>query len=272
MARKTPFTAVAGMLSSIWRAVTVRNAMPCVGVVILAGCLTLVIAPEDEPSVESMIAAEMSPRFTVVIDPGHGGRDEGARANGLVEKDLTLDLALRVEKLLKSYEFPTVMTRRDNSSLSLAQRVSIANRTAKAIVLSLHFNHDASGAGGVETFYAKNKVAPESTWNWIGFFSESDEQLDTGESLAGYIQAAMSTRLEARNRGIRGRELYMVRHTRAPAVLIEGGFLSNPFEARLLSSPAYLDRMAAAIVEGVLTYQKQHPHTSTPPQMAKLQR
>jgi N-acetylmuramoyl-L-alanine amidase len=55
-------------------------------------------------------------------------------------------------------------------------------------------------------------------------------------------------------------------------VLIEGGFLSNPFEARLLSSPAYLDRMAAAIVEGVLTYHKEHPQTTAPAQLAKLQR
>ena len=242
--------------------------MPCVGLVVLAGCLTFIVAPDEEPTPESRLAAALGGALpTVVIDPGHGGNDEGARGRGLKEKELSLDLALRVEKLLGAFSFPTVLTRREDTYVALSERVAIANKIDNAIFLSIHFNHSRdSSATGVETFYATVKVPPESAWTWVGFFSKPDPVFsDNGEDLAGYVQSSLISRTDAANRGIKAREFYVVRHTRCPAVLVEGGFLNNPLDARLIGNAEYLDRLAKAIAEGVLTYQKNRPPPAVPP-------
>ncbi len=239
-----------------------KNAMPCVGLVVLGGCLTFIVAPDDSPTIESRLTAALNPTFPiVVIDPGHGGRDNGACANGLQEKDLNLDVALRVEKLLGAFSFPTVLTRRDDTFVPLSERAAIANKIDNAIFLSIHFNHSPNPAStGVETFYATEKVPPESAWTWIGFFNKPEPVAsDNGEDLAGYIQTALVTRTDAANRGIKPRPLYVVRHTRCPAVLVEGGFLNNPLDARLVSNTEYRDLLAKAIAEGMMTYQKNRP-------------
>src|SRR5271154_6717806 len=90
-----------------------KNAMPCVGLVVLAGCLTFIVAPDEGPSVDTTVQQALNPLPTVVLDPGHGGKDDGASGNGLVEKNLSLDVALRIEKILKPFNFPVIMTRRD---------------------------------------------------------------------------------------------------------------------------------------------------------------
>jgi N-acetylmuramoyl-L-alanine amidase len=250
-----------------------RNAMPCVGLVVLGGCLTFIVAPDEQPFFDSPQALRAA--FpTVVIDPGHGGRDDGARGNGLVEKQLTLDVAGRTEALLKQFGFQTVLTRTDDAYVPLAERASIANRIDNSIFVSIHFNHASAGAG-IETFYASEKVPPENAWTWVGFFSKPQQAaaLDTGETLAGFIQASMVMRTDAVNRGIRGRPLYVVRHTRCPAALVECGFISNPFEARLIANTEYRDRLAKAIAEGVMSYTKSRPRPSaTPPSLAQASR
>ena len=244
--------------------------MPCVGLVVLGGCLTFIVAPDDGPTLESRLTAALNPGAfsTVVIDPGHGGNDEGARSNGLKEKDLSLDLALRVEKLLTSYHFPTVLTRRDDTFVSLAERATIANKIDNAVFVSIHFNQSRdSSATGVETFYATAKVPPESAWTWVGFFSKPEPASgENGEDLAGYIQTSLVTRTDAVNRGIKARELYVVRHTRCPAVLVEGGFMNNPLDARLIGNNEYRDLLAKAIAEGVMTYQKSRQNGVKPPE------
>jgi N-acetylmuramoyl-L-alanine amidase len=251
-----------------------HNAMPCVGLVMLAGCLTFVVAPEDLPFTDEKSNTSLnSPRVTVVIDAGHGGKDNGATGHGLVEKNLTLDIAVRLEKLLQSLGFPTVMTRTDDRFFSLPQRTAMANDVSDSIVLSLHFNHDRdSSSNGVETFYAKQKAAPEAEWAWVGFFAKPEAPSDNGEVLAGFVQSALARRMQVNNRGIKPSALYMVRHTRAPAALIESGFLSNPFEARLLANPEYRERIAFAIAEGVMAYQKSLPRAAGSPPLAKLSR
>lgn len=258
----------AGIVRRVCQLFSMRKAMPCVGLVVLAGCLIFIVAPDEGPSLESLLATAINPSFpTVVIDPGHGGRDDGARANGLKEKDLSLDVGKRVEKLLGTFNFPTLLTRRDDTFISLSERAAIANKIDNAIFLSIHFNHSPDpSAAGVETYYASEKIPPESAWTWIGFFNKpAPAPGDRGEDLAGYIQSSLVTRTEAVNRGIKPKEFYVVRHTRCPAVLIEGGFINNALEARLISNSEYRDRLARAIVEGVLTYQKSRPRPATLP-------
>ncbi len=245
--------------------------MPCVGLIVLGGCLTFIVTPDEQPSLESRVAAATARFPTVVLDAGHGGKDEGARGQGLVEKDLTLDVTQRTEKLLQQYGFKTVLTRTDDRFLTLAERSAIGNRIDNAIFVSVHFNHADSGASsGVETFYASEKVSPEDSWTWVGFFSKSEPaNLDRGETLAGFIQASLVARTEATNRGIKGRPLHVLRHTRCPAVLVECGFISNPMESRTIANVEYRDRLAKSIAEGVMNYTKSRPRPPTPPEFAK---
>lgn len=245
--------------------------MPCVGLIVMGGCLSFIVAPDEQPYFESQTDRSAFP--VVVLDAGHGGRDDGARANGLVEKDLTLDVVNRTEKLLKQFGFQTVLTRSDDAYISLAERAAIGNRVDNSIFVSVHFNHARSGTG-IETFYASQKVPPEDAWTWVGFFNKPKPATeDNGETLAGFIQASMVTRTEATNRGIRGRPLYVVRHTRSPAALVECGFISNPFEARLIANTDYRDRLAKALAEGIMSYTKSRPRQPTPPlELAKATR
>jgi N-acetylmuramoyl-L-alanine amidase len=244
--------------------------MPCVGLIVLGGCLTFLVAPDEQPFFENPTPHSGFP--VVVLDPGHGGRDDGARGNGLVEKELTLDVVTRAEKLLNQFGFQTVLTRSDDTYVGLAERAAIANRIDNAIFVSIHFNH-AYGGSGIETFYASQKIPPEAAWTWVGFFNKpTPVSTDNGETLAGFIQASMVMRTEATNRGIRGRPLYVVRHTRAPAALVECGFISNPFEARLIANTEYRDRLAKALAEGVMSYTKSRPRVTPPPAIAQAAR
>ncbi len=249
--------------------------MPCVGLVVLVGSVTFIIAPDEEPAKARHYTAPGQESLPlIVIDPGHGGRDEGARSHGLVEKHLALDLARRVDKRLKTVGFPTVLTRSDDSYVSLADRAAIGNKYDDSLFVSLHFNQGgAQGASGVETFYENEKVRPESAWTWIGIFNKPDAAgCESGETLAGYVQTAIVLRTEAANRGIKRRDLFVVRHVRGPSVLIEAGFLSNPIEARLLANTGYRDRLATAVVEGVMSYVKSRPHPVEPARLVKLER
>ncbi len=246
-------------IRSLRAAFQARNAMPCVGLVVLAGCFTFVIAPDELPTDSKAVGGPT--RFPmIVLDPGHGGNDAGGRGNGLVEKEITLDVAKRTEQLLTQSGFMTVLTREKDDYLSLEERATKANSYDDAVFVSIHFNLDRSSeSSGVESYYARQKYQPVENWAFIGLFETPEADFDTGEDLAGFIQNAVSTRTEARNRGIRAGNLYVVRNVKWPAVLVEGGFMSNPMEAQLLANGDYRDRMARGIAEGVMTYLKSRP-------------
>lgn len=189
---------------------------------------------------------------TVVIDAGHGGNDEGAKSKGVLEKSLTLDMAFRLEAALHKRGFATVLTRNYDHYVALSQRVMVANLLeGPAVFVSIHFNQGSEGnINGIETFYASIKTPPARDWTWIGFFGPSRE-VDSGEDLAASIQSTVIAKTGARDRGIRGRDLYVTRNTRVPAVLIEGGFLTNTMESHLLQDEDYANRLAEGIAEGI---------------------
>jgi len=197
---------------------------------------------------------------TIIVDAGHGGHDGGARNNGLCEKDLTLDTAKRLERLLRKCGFPVVMTRRDDRFVELFERAKIANKHPRALFVSIHFNDNTTASGdGVETFYAAQKASfNDDGWSLTGLFKSKPDAPpeDHGLAFAQAVQSSIVSSLRVTDRGTKARQFAVVRLTRCPAVLVEGGFLNNPTEARRLCEPAYREKLAAAIADGVQAYHR----------------
>jgi N-acetylmuramoyl-L-alanine amidase len=175
---------------------------------------------------------------TIAIDPGHGGSDPGAIANGIYEKELNLDVSLRVEKLLKAKGIGVVMTRRDDTYPSLSKRVEIAvNSNADAFV-SIHGNKfTQESASGTETYY-----------------STASTRADDSKQLATFIQNRLYPALGTKNRGVKTADYQVIYKNPLPASLVELGFISNDSDASKLSSNYYRDKAAEAIALGIQDY------------------
>ena len=252
-----------------------RTYVACVGLIVLVGCFTLVVIPEDPPAPKELLFG--SGRPTVVIDAGHGGNDEGAKCKGVYEKDLTLNLAFRLDRILRERGFPTVLTRTSDRYVPLADRVAVANDLdTPAVFVSIHFNQGSEKyVNGIETFYAAFKAPHPKDWTWVGFFDRNsgEESSDLGQALAADVQACVTQNTGARNRGFRGRDLYVTRNTRVPAILVEGGFITNPNEAHELCTDEYANKLAEGIVDGVVKWYESQPGAHTPPaQLANASR
>lgn len=175
-----------------------------------------------------------SPLFAfdmVVIDPGHGGHDRGGiPGQAACEKTLALDVALRLNAMLREQGVRTVMTRDDDTFISLPQRAAIANAHPGALFVSIHFNSAIRrGADGTETYYYNRKAA----------------------AVATRIQKQLARVNGNENRGVKRRGYYVLRKTRIPAVLAECSFLTNPQEAARCQTAAYRQALAAAIYRGI---------------------
>ena len=169
---------------------------------------------------------------TVVIDAGHGGEDPGS-VYGVFEKDLTLDLALRIEQLLKERGINVVLTRREDVYVELGERAAIANKYPDTIFISLHFNaHPDKSISGIETYY----MSPE------------------GQKLGQMVQSQLTRKVNTKNRGVKKESLKVLRVTQCTAILIEGGFLSNRWENQRCSARWYRQILAEEIVAGIMRY------------------
>lgn len=186
----------------------------------------------------------------IVIDPGHGGSDSGAAHNGLTEKDLTLDISRRLRAILLARGWQVKMTRdadtdvfqpNDSARDELQARCDIANNAGARFFVSVHINSYTSDAlNGTTTYYYKSGDAP---------FAEAIHR-----RLAGSAGTA--------DRGLRKEDFYVIRHTDMPSALIETAFLSNAGDAALLHSPAFLQRIAIAIADGIGDYATNAPFVS----------
>jgi N-acetylmuramoyl-L-alanine amidase len=198
------------------------------------------------------------PFAVVVLDPGHGGQDSGAMCGGVLEKDLTLDVARRIDRLLDSEGIATVMTRVGDTFVSLADRAALANRARNCIFVSIHFNEDNKPvASGVETYYAAHQITAGSFLaSWLPFLWRplSNSPNPESQDLAGLIQEALVARTRAADRGVQARQFFVIANVTSPAVLIEGGFLTNKEDISKLASEDYRDQIAAAVTDGILRY------------------
>ncbi|HEY5894259.1 MAG TPA: N-acetylmuramoyl-L-alanine amidase [Chthoniobacterales bacterium] len=194
---------------------------------------------------------------TVVIDAGHGGQDSGAVAFGLDEKSLNLDVALKLAEVLRAQGIEVALTRDSDYFVSLGDRARIANRQKNSIFVSIHFNHTGiSTTGGVETYRAEFK-SPGIAEDVLNFLRVARPMASINlreEALAQAVQMELVSATGTTDRGIKRRNFYVIRRTASPALLIEGGFLSNPTTVRRLKTQGYREVIAAAIARGILKY------------------
>lgn len=184
-----------------------------------------------------------NPRL-IVIDAGHGGSDPGAQntALGLREKDLNLDISQRLRKILIAQGWQVKMTREGDADVAapnaadreeLQARCDLANNNGARMFISVHTNSFTSSAlNGTTTYYYKNIDKP----------------------LADAVQSHLIALLGTKDDGVRKNNFYVIHHTTMPAILVETAFISNPADAQLLRSPAFLQRVAQAIADGIAEY------------------
>lgn len=206
------------------------------------------------------VPSPQEPFPVVVLDPGHGGQDSGAMVGGILEKELTLDVAQRVDRLLQSQGLATVMTRVGDSYVSLADRASLANRVPDCVLVSIHFNEgNKPVSSGVETYYADHQTpAGRLVVSWLPFLQRIATEAPNleSQSLAAFVQEALVARTKAVNRGTKAEQYFVITNVRHPAVLVEGGFLTNKEDIARLSSVEYREQIAAAIAEGIIRYRE----------------
>ena len=198
-----------------------------------------------------------APFALVVLDAGHGGQDSGTIKNGMLEKDLALDVAHRVERLLQERGLVVAMTRADDTYVSLQDRATMANNQPESVFVSIHFDDAGRNANGVETYYATHPISfPERVASWLPFLQRTSSEPPNleSQSLATSIQESLVARTQATNRGTRPQQFYVIANVRHPAVLVEGGFLTNKDEAVRLANADYRQQMAIGIADGILQY------------------
>ena len=201
----------------------------------------------------------------IVLDPGHGGSDPGALGGGrapLREKDATLDIARRTASLLRAEGLRVGLTREEDETVSLPERLARARRIggADSVLVSIHCNHaDERAAVGIETWHTSlaesgSFLARVQRWGMV--LLGRDPSLDPSERaaesgrLAQCLQRAVSSHARRPDRGLRDGSLYLTRRASGPAVLVECGFISNPVEAALLASEAHRQRLAEGLAKG----------------------
>lgn len=207
---------------------------------------------------------------TIVIDPGHGGKDPGALGkSALQEKTIVLNISKKLRRILTEKGYTVLMTRDTNRYIPLKERTAFATRHKADLFLSIHANGSKNGkATGIETYYlsvtSTDKTSEEiaARENADSGYSIQELELllkgiiqesksEDSKRLARHIQQALVQATGAVDRGVKHARFVVLIGTNVPAILIETGFVSNPTEGRKLTTPAYQHTIATAIVQGI---------------------
>ena len=201
-----------------------------------------------------------APVHSVVLDAGHGGYDQGAFSMLGNEKDFALDVVRRARDLLIKAGFNVRLTRSADIFVRLEDRAAFSNLQSNAVFVSVHFNAGAQDAGGVETYSLAPRGVPSTNSANV---SLADFQPCVGNirdpeniALATAMHAALITKLGVNDRGIKRARFIVLRDCNLPAVLIEGGFLTNAQDRVRIATPIYRQILAQAILQGVLSYNR----------------
>lgn len=251
--------------------------------------------PADAPKPAETVSTPMPPANTrdggyslarqlglgvsrIVIDPGHGGHDPGAQANGVSEAELVLDVARRLEALLHDQPgFEVVLTRRTNEFIPLQERTAIANREGADLFLSIHANSSPQkDTRGVETYFLNFAQNPQaeavaarenaSSAQAMGVLPQivkaiaMNNKLTESREFATLVQSSLARRLAVQNKavrdlGVKQAPFVVLIGAQMPSVLAEISFLTNKTEAGLLKQDAYRQRIAQALCDSILKYQ-----------------
>lgn len=172
----------------------------------------------------------------IVLDAGHGGKDQGASGGDAIEKEITLAIAQKTEVLLKEAGYKVKLVRDDDTFVELEERAEYANRREAKVFVSIHCNSSEDGEGnGIETFYAEQKK-------------------ESSQELAQLIQENVVAQTGARNRETKTANYMVIVKTDMPAALVETGFLSDVNERELLMQEEYQEKLAGGISEGIINY------------------
>lgn len=241
----------------------------------------------DEAPVQSFISVERvfkgKDRPVVAVDPGHGGKDPGAMGNGLKEKDINLQVALRLKEVLGAYGVDVRLTREDDRYLKLSERTQLANQWKADLFLSLHCNSLPPGrhSRGVELYLMslptdrdamrlalfENREIGDSSGSEGGMDRKTrllmqilgdmqqNQKIDVSTSFAeALFGSGKASGLNMKR--VAQAPFYVLKGAAMPAVLVEMGFISEPSDAALLRDPAFQGRMASALAKGIVDYLK----------------
>ena len=196
---------------------------------------------------------------TVVLDPGHGGVDQGASNRWGTEKMFALDVAMHARTQLQRAGYRVEMTRTRDNTLSLEDRVNFANKFRDAVFVSIHFNYSGA-AEGLETYALAPEGVPSNASN-ESHVSPSDVQACPGNkqdehniALTAAIHAMVLSRMSMFDRGVKHARFHVLRGVTIPAVLVECGFLSNSAEGQRIATAQFRQEVATAIAQGVQNY------------------
>ena len=227
--------------------------------------------------------AATEPAFVAVIDPGHGGEADGARSPiGEKEKDVALDLALRISRRLKALGAKVVLTRTGDLSVPLVNRAAIATALRADLFVSVHLNSMPTAEqrrryAGIETYFLSadatdsrasavaarenadrlaGEPVPDPSDAVAGILTSLEDAaaLQASSRLAYAIHERLVASLEAEDHGVKQAPFYVLAGARMPAVLLEVGFISNEGEAAKLRTRAYREKIADAVAEGISAF------------------
>jgi N-acetylmuramoyl-L-alanine amidase len=238
------------------------------------------------PAVAAALAAALAakePAFVAVVDPGHGGDQEGASSpSGEKEKDVALDVALRIARRLRAMGAKVVLTRTGDVTVPLANRAALATALRADVFVSVHLNSMATAelrkrTSGVETYFLSadatdsrasavaarenadrlaGEPEPDPNDPVAGILSslENAAMLQQSSRLAYALHERLVAALEAEDHGVKQAPFYVLAGARMPAVLLEVGFISNEAEAAKLRRREYRDRIAEAVAAGIRAF------------------
>jgi N-acetylmuramoyl-L-alanine amidase len=196
---------------------------------------------------------------TVVLDPGHGGVDQGASNRWGTEKKFALDVALNARLQLQHAGYKVEMTRSTDKTVSLEDRVNFANRFHDAVFVSIHFNWSGA-AEGLESYALAPEGVPSNASN-ESHVASSDIRLCAGNAqdehniaLTAAIHAMVLSRASMFDRGVKHARFHVLRNVKIPAVLVECGFLSNTAEGQRIATAQFREEVATAIAQGIQNY------------------
>lgn len=217
------------------------------------------LAKTIEPQLRPQMIQRKGKVQTVVLDAGHGGFDKGARSSFGSEKEYALDVARQLRPLLQAKGFKVIMTRENDVFLPLQLRAHIANQTRDSIFVSIHFNGASNrDATGFEIFSLTPRGAPSTAddslaLSFVNMQAGSPVDAQSFE-LSACVYHSMLGHIPEFDRGIKRARFAVLRHTKIPAILVEGGFLSERNDSKSVANPAWRAKLAEAISVGIENY------------------